>query len=162
MTQSEHRTHTSLTSEGEAAVGRVAIWAAWLENSLAELVSCLLDGMNGAGAIITNDMMAAKLIDLSRKLLKNENAKIPSDLQVRTADALTRASATLKQRNLILHGLVGGSLVPGSTAFHDRKRPGVAYFHNVEELDLMGERLHTSMEEIYECSWEISQHLSNP
>lgn len=159
MTQPKHRTYTSLEPEGEAAVGRVAIWAAWLETSLADLVSSLLDSMTGADTIITGDMMASRLIEFSRKLLKNEYAKIPSALQVKTSDALTKASAALKQRNQILHGVVGGTLIPGSTAFHDRKHPGTAHLHNAEELDLMGERLHASMEEIYDCSSEIYKHL---
>lgn len=139
----------------------MAIWAAWLESSLADLVSNLLDGTVGSGEIVTGDMMASKLIELSRKLLKNEYAKIPLDLQENTSDALTKASAALRQRNQILHGLVGGTFIPGSTAFHDRKRPGNAYLHTAEELDLMGERLHASMEEIYDCSWEIRQYLGD-
>lgn len=159
MTQPDHRTYTSLDPEGEAAVGRVAIWAAWLEQSLADLVSTLIDGVNGAGPIVTNDLMASKLIDLSRKLLKNEYADIPQALQDKTAEALTRASAALQQRNQILHGTVGGTLIPGSTAFHNRKRPGTAHFHNAAELDVMGERLHASMEEIFDCSGDISAHM---
>lgn len=161
MTQLEHRTHTALEPDGEAAVGRVAIWAAWLEYALAELVSSLLNSVNGAGGILTNDMMASKLIDLSRKLLKNEFAKLPLDLQDRTTKALTTASAALQQRNQILHGMVGGSLEPGATAFHNRKRPGAAHHYNAVELDLMGERLYASMLEIQDCAWTIEGHIRN-
>lgn len=159
MTQPDHRTYTSLDPEGEAAVGRVAIWAAWLERSLADLVSTLLKGANGAGSIVTKDLMASRLIDLSRKLLKNEYTRIPQDLQDKTTEALTKASAALEQRNRILHGTVGGTLVAGSTAFHNRKHPGTAHLHNAEELDVMGEKLHASMEEIFDCSGDISAHM---
>lgn len=159
MTQPDHRTYTSLDSEGEAAVGRIAIWAAWLEQSLAELVSSLINGVNGSGTTITKDMMASKLIDLSKKLLKNDYASIPQDLQHKTTEALTRASLVLQQRNQILHGTVGGTLIPGSTAFHSRKRPGEPNIHNVAELDAMGERLHSSMEEIFDCSRDITAHM---
>lgn len=161
MTQPDHRTYTSLDSEGEAAVGRIAIWAAWLEQSLAQLASTLTNGVNGSGSIITNDMMASKLIDLSKKLLKNEYAAIPQALQDKTAEALTRASAALQQRNQILHGTVGGTMIPGSTAFYSRKRPGDANFHSAAELDVMGERLHSSMEEIFDCSGDITAHMKN-
>lgn len=157
MTQPKPRAYTSLEPEGEAAVGRAASWAAWLKSSLADIVSNLLDGAVEGGSIIASDMMASKLIELSRKLLKNEYTEIPLDLQEKTSDALTKASAALTQRNLILHRLVGGTFISGSTAFHDRKRPGNAYLQTAEELDLMGERRHASMEEIYGCSWEIRQ-----
>lgn len=159
MTKPAHHTYTSLDSEGVAAVGRVAIWAAWLERALADLASCLIDGVNGTGPIVTNDLMASRLVDLSRKLLKNEYTAIPQALQEKTSGALTRASAALQQRNQILHGTVGGTFIPGSTAFHSRKLPDSPSIHNAAELDAMGARLHASMEEIYDCYGDIFLHM---
>ena len=162
MEEPDHRTYTSSDLEGEAAVGRLAIWAAWLELELAELVSILFGGVNGAGQILTSDLMASRLIDLSRKLLKNESANIPQALQDRTSTALTEASVALGQRNRILHGTVGSTFTPGFTAFYSRKspRPGTPAIHNAAELDAMGARLHAAMEEVVECRWAIEVHMN--
>lgn len=159
MNQPAHRTETSLNLEGEAAVGRVAIWAAWLEASLAELTSTLLNGVNGAGSAVTNELASSKLIDLSKRLLKNKYANIPQELQDKTLNAINKASAALQRRNQILHATVGGSLTPGMTAFHSRKRPGTAQHHSVDELDVMGEQLHTSMNEIFDCAFEVATFM---
>ena len=161
MSQQPHLSYTALTPEGEAAVGRIAIWAAWLEFSLSHLVITLLNGSYGASSIVTRDSTASKLIELSKKLLKNKDAKIPPELQARTSTLLADAAAALKDRNEVLHGMSGGSMIPGSTAFTNRKRPDEVALYNAEELDNIGKRLHCTMEEIYECAFDLDDHLTS-
>src|SRR5438874_1059456 len=45
----DYRTYTSMSMEGEAAAGRIAIWAAWLEQTLAYFCSALINGSTGVG-----------------------------------------------------------------------------------------------------------------
>lgn len=63
----DYRTYTSMSMEGEAAVGRIAIWAAWLEQTLAHFCSALIDGGASVGSTLTEGMTASELIQTSKR-----------------------------------------------------------------------------------------------
>lgn len=73
------------------------------------------------------------------------------------------AKEALEQRNKILHASVGGSLTPGTTAFHGRRlnAKGLieAAVHSPEELNVMGAKLYAAMEEVSECMFTVEQAL---
>lgn len=159
----DYRAYTSMSLEGEAAVGRIAIWAAWLEQTLAHFCSALINGRSGVGATLTEGLPASQLIQTSRRLALSVYSPLSQELQDRVVGVLANAQQALQQRNKILHGSVGGSLTPGTTAFFSRRLNAMglmeATVHSPEELDEMGARLHSVMEEVWECMEEIERAL---
>lgn len=156
----DHRTYTAMTVEGEAAVGRIAIWAAWVEQHLVDLCAELINGDNlGVGNVVTANMSASALIQLTKKLVSESEAVTP-EAKAATLAALMEAKAALEQRNKILHATVGGSLLEGKTAFYNSRRkrfsagPLVgqleAAHHGPADLDEVGARLYKAMEDIFE------------
>lgn len=161
----DHRTYTAMSMEGEAAIGRIAIWAAWVEQHLVDLCAELINGDNlGVGNIVTVNMSASALIQLAKKLV-SESATVSPENRVDTLAALTAAKAALEQRNKVLHATVGGSLLEGKTAFYNsrRKRFGTgplagqleAAHHGPADLDQIGAHLYRAMEDIFECHLSI-------
>ena len=65
-----HRTYTGMTSEGEAAVGRIAIWAARVEQNLVRLCVRLINSDDHRiGYAVTANMGASAVIELAKKLV---------------------------------------------------------------------------------------------
>ncbi|MCW2763698.1 MAG: hypothetical protein JWR85_3899 [Marmoricola sp.] len=156
----DHRTYTAMTMEGEAAVGRIAIWAAWVEQHLVDLCAELINGDNlVVGNIVTANMSASALIQLAKRLVF-ESETVSPETKADTLAALTEAKAALEQRNKVLHATVGGSLLEGKTAFYNsrRKRFGTgelagqleAAHHGPADLDEIGARLYRAMEDVFE------------
>lgn len=164
--QPDHRTYTAMTQEGEAAVGRVAIWAAYVEQHLVDLCAELINGNNAVvGHTVTANMRASSMIQLAKKLLV-ESDTTSTENRASTMVALTEAKAALEQRNKILHATVGGSLVEGTTTFWNSRRkrftsgPLVGQLeaaqHSPVELDAIGARLYKAMDDLWECYLSIS------
>jgi hypothetical protein len=153
-----------MSMEGEAAVGRIAIWAAWLELTLAHFCSALIGARNGVGTTLTEGMTASQLIQMSKRLTTSYFSTLPEDLQGRVVKALATAKQALEQRNRILHGPVGGSWEPNTTAFYSRRlnAKGLldAAVHSPEELDAMGANLHAAMEELDDLMGELERAIS--
>ncbi|MBD1540553.1 hypothetical protein HC749_20635 [Arthrobacter sp. S13_S34] len=157
----DHRRYTAMNAEGEAAVGRIAIWAAYVEQNLVDLCASLINSNPKVGHAVTANMSASSMIQLAKKLL-SESKDVSADKKARTLAALTEAKAVLELRNKILHATVGGSFVKGKTAFYNSRRktvPGVAgrlpqleaALHGPEDLDEIGARLYKAQEELWDC-----------
>lgn len=159
----DYRTYTSMSVEGEAAVGRIAIWAAVLEQTLAHFCSAIINGRTGVGTTLTEGMTASQLIQTSKRLALSVYSPLSPELQERVGKVLVNAKQALEQRNRILHASVGGSLTPGTTAFFSRRlnAKGLmeAAVYSPGELDLMGAKLHASMEEVWECMGDVEHAL---
>lgn len=156
-----------MTQEGEAAVGRIAIWAAYVEQHLVDLCAELINGSNlVVGHTVTANMSASAMIELAKKLLAESDTTSAENKAI-TVAALTEAKAALGQRNKILHATVGSSLVEGNTAFYNSRRkkvPGTAgklhqlevALHSPAELDAIGARLYKAMDDLWECYLSVS------
>ncbi|WP_146617522.1 hypothetical protein [Arthrobacter globiformis] len=162
----DHRTYTAMTQEGEAAVGRIAIWAAYVEQHLVDLCAELINEGNAAvGNTVTANMSASSMIQLAKKLLLESDTTSAENKAV-TLAALTEAKAALEERNKILHATVGGSLVEGSTTFWNSRRKRFtsgalagqleAAQHSPAELDALGARLYKAMDDLWECYLSVS------
>lgn len=154
-----HRAYVGTTSEGEAAVGRIAIWAASVEQNLADLCAELINGSNlVVGHTVTANMSAFGMIDLAKRLLA-ESDTICVENRADTVAALNEAKAALGQRNKILHATVGEIMFGDKTAFFNRRKKGPAAagqqphwettLHGVKELDEIGARLFRVSEDLW-------------
>lgn len=151
----DHRTYTSMTTEGEAAVGRISIWAAWLEQHLVHLcVELINEDAAKVGAIVTANMSASSLIQLAKKLLAEYETIVP-EVKVTTLAALNESKAALEERNKVIHATVGGSLVDGKTAFWSRRKIEAAH-HSPVDLDEIGARLYKAMDDVWDSYLSIS------
>ena len=166
--QPGHRKYTAMNQESEAAVGRIAIWAGWLEQVLADLCAELINGNNWAtGYTLIANMSASSMIETAKKLVK-ESPTIGTELRDATVAALVGAKATLEVRNRILHSAVGGSFVEGKAAFHNSRRKKVkdgprlgeieGSHLGLAELDKIGEDLYVAVNTIADCQWEIADY----
>lgn len=117
-----HRAYTGMTSEGEAAIGRIAIWAANVEQNLVNLCARLINiDDHHIGYIVTANMGASAVSELARKLV-TDSASISDEDRVEVLAMLTEARAALVQRNKILHASVGEVMFEGKSVFYRRKR----------------------------------------
>lgn len=138
---------TSLTIDGEAAMGRIAVWAAYLEQNLADLVGEILGDLR-MGQTITEGMAASRTIDLAAKLLDGMAGISPGD-QEHISTTLREARAALKERNAVLHAQVGSTLDGVGASFSSyRKMERHFQIRTDKELDAIGERLH-------KVGWEV-------
>lgn len=146
-----HRVYIGTTPEVEAAIGRIAIWAAFVEDNLVELCARLINSDDHeAGYAVTKNMSASSVVQLARRLVTDSKRVSPKDT-AEVLTMLTEAKAALEQRNRILHGRVGELMFEGKTTFfHRRKRGPVpvgqtpAWYSTslgLEELDEIGARL---------------------
>jgi hypothetical protein len=154
-----HRRWVGTTSEGEAAVGRIAIWAASVEDNLVELCVSLINHLDPeVGYAVVANMSASSMIQLASKLATDSVAVRDED-RAEVQAILTEAKAALEQRNKILHASVGEIMFEGKTAFrHRRKKGSVASgpqprwettLHELDELDEIGARLFRVSEELW-------------
>ncbi|WP_247046226.1 hypothetical protein [Arthrobacter rhizosphaerae] len=153
-----HRAYVGTTSEGEAAVGRIAIWAASVEQNLADLCASLINSDSEVGYAVTANMSASQMIQLSRRLMTDSKTASDKD-RAEVQALLIEAKAALEQRNKILHATVGELMFGGKTAFFNRRKKGHATpaqqphwettLHGVEELDEIGARLFRVAEDLW-------------
>lgn len=159
----DHRRYTALDPEGEAAVGRIAIWAAFVEQSLVDLCASLINTNFEIGYAVTANMSASSMIQLAKKLVSESHSMSPEN-KAQTIAVLTDAKDALEQRNKILHSTVGGSLEKGKAAFSNSRRkkaaapPGQslqkeAAFHGSEDLDKIGAHLFQVHEKLWDCAF---------
>lgn len=153
-----HRAYTGMTSEGEAAVGRIAIWAASVEQNLVHLCARLINiDDHHIGYAVTANMGASAVIELVRKLVTESTSTSDED-RAEVLAMLTEARAALVQRNKILHASVGELMLEGKSVFHRRKKGTVlagqnsvweSTLHGVDELDEIGARLFNVSEDLW-------------
>ena len=157
----DHRRYTSLDGEGEAAVGRIAIWAAFVEQGLVDLCASLINRNFEVGYAVTANMSASSMINIARKLV-SESPSVSAKNKMHTLNVLTEAKGALEQRNKILHATVGGSLEKGKAAFYNSRRKKTAApagqlpqleatFHSSEDLDAIGARLYKIQMDLWDC-----------
>ena len=152
-----HRTYTGMTSEGEAAVGRIAIWAARLEQNLVRLCVRLINiNDHCVGYAVTANMGAAAAIELAKKLVTGSTSTSEQD-RADILAMLTDARAALMQRNQILHASVSEIRFGDKPSFIRRKKRtgdgGQDPFWEwtplgVDELDQIGARLFQVSEDL--------------
>lgn len=152
-----HRTYTGMTSEGEAAVGRIAIWAASVEQNLVHLCARLINiDDHHIGYTVIANMGASAVIELARKLVTDSTSTSDED-RADILAILTDARAALVQRNQILHASVGEVMFEGKSVFFRRKKGTVpdgqnpvweSTLHGVDELDEIGARLFNVSEDL--------------
>lgn len=154
-----HRRWVGITPEGEAAVGRIAIWAAAVEDSLVELCVSLINRLDPeVGYAVVANMSASSMILLARQLVTGSDA-VRDEGRAEVQAMLTEAKAALEQRNKILHASVGEVMFGGKTAFrHRRKKGPVASgpqprwettLRGLDELDEIGARLFSVSEDLW-------------
>jgi hypothetical protein len=148
-----------MTLDGEAAVGRIAIWAAFVEQNLVDLCASLINNDFEIGYAVTANMSASSMIQLSKKLV-SESKTVSDEERAEVLAMLAEAKAALEQRNKILHATVGDFMLEGKTAFYNSRRkkgpaaagqqPQVeAAFHGAEDLDEIGARLFKVSEDLW-------------
>jgi hypothetical protein len=154
-----HRVFVGTNLEAQAAIGRIAIWAAYVEDNLVELCARLVNSDDReVGYAVTVNMNASSVIQLARKLItRSKTASAKDKTEVLTM--LTAAKAALEQRNKILHGTVGPLMFQGKTVFNHRRKSGpVPLGQNpgwqqtslgIDELDEISARLFNLSEELY-------------
>lgn len=162
----DHQDLTAMPLENEAAVGRIALWAAWVENAIGIVCGALVNNeFPVVGNVVTANMRAAAMADLAKNLLKEARA-MPEQQRDQILAALVEGKAALEQRNRVLHASVGGSLFPEKTAFYRRKRDFQRNFWagdpvtehlGFEELDAIGKRLYDAANALLDCSDGINQ-----
>ncbi|GAA1117578.1 hypothetical protein [Arthrobacter flavus] len=146
-----HRLYTGATIEEQAAVGRIASWAASVEQNLAELCVSLINQQDHeVGYAVIANMSAGSMIQLAKKLVNDSDA-VPEQERADFLALLIAAQAGLKERNKILHASTGELRIGDKPHFfHRRKRGSVAsgpqpYWEATEygqdELDEIGARL---------------------
>lgn len=154
-----HRLWVGTTPEGEAAVGRIAIWPASVEDNLAELCVSLINRPDAeVGHAVVANMSASSMIQLARKLATDSDAVRDED-RAEILAMPTEAKAALEQRNKILHANVLEIMFEGKTAFrHRRKKGSVASgpqprweitLRGLDELDEIGARLFRVSEDLW-------------
>lgn len=153
-----HRAYTGVTTEGEAAVGRIAVWAARVEENLVDLCARLINVDDySVGYAVTGKMSASVVIDLTRTLVTKSTSTSEDDRDHVLA-MLREAKAALIQRNKILHSSVGEIMLGGKSVFSQRKKGTVpdgqnlvweSTLHGVDELDEIGARLFNVSEDLW-------------
>ena len=154
-----HRAYVGTTSEGEAAVGRIAIWAASVEQNLVHLCARLINtDDHEIGYAVTANMSASAVIELIRKLVTDSTTTSDKD-RAEVLAMLTEARAALVERNRILHASVGELMLEGKTLFHRRRKKGPvpvgqspiweSTLHGLDELDEIGARLFNVSEDLW-------------
>ena len=154
-----HRVFVGATPEGEAAIGRIAIWAASLEENLVNLCARLInDDDHGIGLSVTANMSASAVIELARKLIIDSKTTSDGD-RAEVITMLTEARAALVERNRILHASLGELTSEGKMLFTSRRKKGPvpngenprweANWRGLEELDEVGERLFNVSEDLW-------------
>ena len=152
-----HRAYIGMTSEGEAAVGRIAIWAASVEQNLLRLCARLINIDDPRiGYAVTANMGVSAVIELARKLVTSSTSTSDED-RADILAILTDARAALVQRNQILHASVGEVMFGGKSVFFRRNKRTVpagqnsdweSTLHGVDELDEIGARLFIVSEDL--------------
>lgn len=149
-----------MDAEGEAAVGRIALWCAWLEQGLVDLCSQLINQDKSAiGHAVTANMSASGMVQLARTLVR-ESYSISEQNKAAALIVLADAKTALEKRNGVLHSAVGGSLLEGKTTFWNGKRKTFKedhpeagrqmYVHlGFEELDGIGASIFKTMDQLY-------------
>jgi hypothetical protein len=154
-----HRAFVGTTPEGEAAIGRIAIWAASVEENLAHLCARLInDDDHAIGLAVTANMGASAVIDLVRKLVIDSKTTSDED-RAEVMATLTEARAALVERNRILHASLGELMHGGKMLFRSRRKKGPvpdgenprweSTLRGLDELDEVGARLFNVSEDLW-------------
>ncbi len=154
-----HRAYVGTTPEGEAAIGRIAIWAASVEENLAHLCARLInDDDHAIGLAVTANMGASAVIDLVRKLVIASKTTSDED-RAEVMATLTEAKAALVERNRILHASLGELMLDGKMLFTSRRKKGPVpdgenprwemTLRGLDELDEVGARLFNVSEDLW-------------
>lgn len=141
---------TQLSAEGEAAIGRIAIWAAHLERHLAELEQRL------KGPTSRYSLFAGRSIKETRSLIRS-NALLEQAEKLQILRVLADAKKSLDRRNSVIHAAIGSSVKPGAATFRGQNYPDRTLSAN--ELDNIAKRLHESSWNVFDCSMVVARAL---
>ena len=163
----DHRDGTAMDTEGEAAVGRIALWCAWLEQALVDLCAKLINDDNARiGYAVTANMSASGMVQLAKTLISGTDS-LSEQSKAEALAILTDAKVALERRNGVLHSVVGGSFVEGKAAFSNGKRKTFKVGHpqagnqmyvllGFEELDEIGASIYKTMNDLYSLDLQIN------
>ncbi|APF34914.1 hypothetical protein [Microbacterium paludicola] len=87
------------------SIGRIAVWASWVELHLDDLASELIDPRYEVGRALTRGKTAGALIEQIRAVL-DTSAWRETEAAELLVPLLGRARAALAERNSIFHGIV--------------------------------------------------------
>jgi hypothetical protein len=147
----DHRA-TQLSTEGEIAVGRIAIWASHLERNLGELAQRLSNF-----SLPTAPSPGSRAIKEARALIRSCEALKSSD-STQILNVLTEADKLLRTRNIVIHAVVGTSMEPGAVTFrtHPKKPDRIL---TDEDLDRIAKQIHSTAWEVFDCSMMVARTL---
>jgi hypothetical protein len=154
-----HRAYVGATPKGEAAIGRIAIWAASVEENLVHLCVRLINADDHKiGYAVTANMSASAVIELVRKLVIDSKTTSDED-RVEVMAMLTEAKAALVERNRILHASLGELMLEDKMLFTSRRKKWPvpdgenprweSNLRGLDELDEVGARLFNVSEDLW-------------
>lgn len=147
MAESILRT-THLTPDGEAAVGRIAIWAAAAERNLVDLIS-FLEGTDLATNRKNVTLTASASVKKNRILVRDSPVLL-SDEQSKVYGVLDNVGELLRERNAVIHAMVGTSAEAGAATFRSpRGNPDRTL--TVDDLAHLAERLNEAAWQVFDC-----------
>jgi len=138
---------TQLNAEGEAAIGRNAVWAGHLERNLAELEQRLEVSQPKSYQSAARSLKAARSLIHASELLA-------SDDKLQMLGVLDEAKKLLNTRNAVIHAVIGSSMSPGAVTFRG-KPEDPDRFLNADELDSIAKQLHETAWNVFDCSMVV-------
>lgn len=148
MSESILRT-THLTPEGEAAVGRIAIWAAAVEQNLVDLIR-FLEGTDLVTNKKKNVTLTASASVKKNRILVRDSAVLLPDEQREVYRILDKVGELLRERNAVIHAMVGTSAKADAATFRSpRGNPDRTL--TVDDLVHLAERLNDIAWQVFDC-----------
>jgi hypothetical protein len=139
---------TQLTPEGEAAVGRIAIWAAMAERNLVDLIR-FLEGTDSATNKKNATLSGSDAVKKNRKLVRDSAVLLP-DERNEVCRVLDEVRKLLQERNAVIHAMVGTSARAGAATFRSpRGNPDRTL--TVEDLAQLAERINEFAWQVFDC-----------
>lgn len=143
---------TQLSMEGEAAIGRIAVWASLLERNLEELTQ-RLRGSSPSDAPLSG----SRAITEAKALTRGCAALKPADA-AQIMKVLKESKELLKSRNIVIHAVVGTSMKRGAATFRTHpKNPDRVL--TAADLDQFAKQLHSTAWEVFDCSMTVARVL---
>ena len=140
---------TQLSTEGEAAIGRIAVWAGHLERNVAELEQRLRVPQS------KSSQFAGRSVRAARTLIKASDLLEPPD-KLQMLGVLDEAKKLLDTRNSVIHAVIGTSMTPGAATFRGRPEDPDRIL-TAEELDDIAEQLHEVAWNVFDCSMVVAR-----
>jgi hypothetical protein len=147
----DHRA-TQLSTEGEIAVGRIAVWASLLERNLGELAQRLSNF-----SLSAPPSPGSRAIKEARAFIRSCEALKSSD-STQILKVLAESDKLLRTRNIVIHAVVGTSMEPGAVTFRTHPKNPDRILTD-EDLDRIAKQIHSTAWEVFDCSMTVARTL---